>query len=116
MCGGAIISDLIPPVSSRSSRKLTADFLWGSGASDLKKKRNLANYHSKPARSALVIDLDDDFEADFQDFKDFSDDEGVVAHANNHFAFSASKTSAVKGIHSFITFFNFIFSTFCLFI
>ncbi|XP_060218064.1 ethylene-responsive transcription factor RAP2-12-like [Lycium barbarum] len=70
MCGGAIISDLVPP--SRTSRKLTAEFLWGT--SDLsKKKKNPSNYHSKPLRSNF-IDLDDEFEADFQDFKDYSDD------------------------------------------
>nr|ADP37418.1 ethylene-responsive-element-binding factor 3 [Petunia x hybrida] len=64
MCGGAIISDLVPP--SRTSRRLTADLLWGS--SDLKK--NPSNYHSKPLRSSKFIDLDDEFEADFQDFSD----------------------------------------------
>ncbi|MEX7539329.1 hypothetical protein SGI37_20145, partial [Providencia rettgeri] len=70
MCGGAIISDLVPP--SRTSRKLTAEFLWGT--SDLSKiKKTPSNYHSKPLRSNF-IDLDDEFEADFQDFKDCSDD------------------------------------------
>ncbi|XP_059287674.1 ethylene-responsive transcription factor RAP2-12-like [Lycium ferocissimum] len=63
MCGGAIISDLIPP--PRSSRRLTAEYLWGF--SDLKK---------------------DDFEADFQQFKDCDDDLDVKP-----FAFSLSGTS-----------------------
>ncbi|GAV61387.1 AP2 domain-containing protein [Cephalotus follicularis] len=61
MCGGAIISDFIP-VNPRSQR-LTPDYLWGN----LKKS-------SKPIRSELV-DLDDEFEADFQGFKDESDDD-----------------------------------------
>ncbi|KAK6911807.1 AP2/ERF domain [Dillenia turbinata] len=65
MCGGAIISDFIPPTRSK---KLTADYLWP----DLKK--NPSNYYSKPLRSE-IIDVDDDFEADFQEFKDESDDE-----------------------------------------
>ncbi|CAN4100050.1 unnamed protein product [Withania somnifera] len=70
MCGGAIISDLVPP--SRISRRLTAELLWGN--SDLsKKKKNPSNYHSKPLKSKF-IDLDDEFEADFQDFSDYSDD------------------------------------------
>nr|ADP37417.1 ethylene-responsive-element-binding factor 2 [Petunia x hybrida] len=84
MCGGAIISDYIPP--NRTSRRLTAELLWGR--SDLSKKsKNPSNYHSKPLRSQIV-DLDDDFEADFQEFKDFSDDEDVKP-----FAFSAPKQS-----------------------
>ncbi|KAJ8557763.1 hypothetical protein K7X08_004529 [Anisodus acutangulus] len=73
MCGGAIISDLVPP--SRTSRRLTAEFLWGT--SDLsKKKNNPSNYHSKPLRYKF-IDLDDEFEAVFQDFKDYSGDDDV---------------------------------------
>ncbi|XP_058108724.1 ethylene-responsive transcription factor 1-like [Magnolia sinica] len=65
MCGGAIISDFIAP--SRS-RPLTADYLWP----ELKKRAG--NYHSKPLRPG-VVDLVDDFEADFQDFKDDSDND-----------------------------------------
>ncbi|KAA8540207.1 hypothetical protein F0562_024230 [Nyssa sinensis] len=80
MCGGAIISDYIP--ASRS-RRLTADFLWPS---DLKK--NPSNYFSKPLRSQ-ILDLDDDFEADFQDFKDHSYDQDEDVKP---FAFSASKS------------------------
>ncbi|MCD7455518.1 hypothetical protein HAX54_028502 [Datura stramonium] len=70
MCGGAIISDLVPP--SRISRRLTADLLWGTSHPS-KKKKNPSNYYSKPLRSKF-IDLDDEFEADFQDFKDYSDE------------------------------------------
>ncbi|KAL3825067.1 hypothetical protein ACJIZ3_021096 [Penstemon smallii] len=94
MCGGAIISDLLAP-ESRSSRRLTADLLWGSGAAGLKKK-NLWNYHSKPLRSEPIVDLDDDFEADFQDFKDLSDDEGEI-DVKKPFGFSATKNSTFKG-------------------
>ncbi|KAK3025145.1 hypothetical protein RJ639_043927 [Escallonia herrerae] len=83
MCGGAIISDFIPP--SRS-RRLTAELLWG--AAEL--KRNPGNYYSKPLRSE-IIDLYDDFEADFQGFKEYSDDD--VVPDVKPLAFSASKTS-----------------------
>ncbi|KAF8388680.1 hypothetical protein HHK36_025360 [Tetracentron sinense] len=61
MCGGAIISDFIP--TNRYARR-TADYPYP----DLKK--NAGNYHSKPFRPEFV---DDDFEADFQGFKDESD-------------------------------------------
>nr|AZN28828.1 ethylene-responsive transcription factor RAP2-12 [Fraxinus mandshurica] len=97
MCGGAIISDLSPP--SRSTLKLTADLLWGSGAAaDLAngKRKIPGSYHSKPLRSKPVVDIiiDDDFEADFQDFKDHSDDE--VEIDVKPFAFSASKNSGLR--------------------
>ncbi|KAG9457610.1 hypothetical protein H6P81_002118 [Aristolochia fimbriata] len=65
MCGGAIISDFIP--TSRS-RRVTADYLWP----DLKK-----NHYSKP-RKPTVVDVESDFEADFQDFKDDSEEEEDV--------------------------------------
>ncbi|EEF29138.1 ethylene-responsive transcription factor RAP2-12 [Ricinus communis] len=88
MCGGAIISDYIPPtISGRSSsRRLTADFLWP----DLKKP--VGKQYSKPV---VVVDLDDDFEADFQEFKDESDveeDEDVVLDVKP-FGVSASALS-----------------------
>ncbi|KAI3455668.1 hypothetical protein Pfo_012331 [Paulownia fortunei] len=101
MCGGAIISDYKPP-ASRSSRRLTADLLWGSASADLNKKKNPRNYRSKPLRSEPIIDLDDDFEADFQDFKDYSDDEGEI-DVKKPFAFSASKNSGFKGLKSLET-------------
>ncbi|CAN0877768.1 Ethylene-responsive transcription factor RAP2-12 [Linum grandiflorum] len=91
MCGGAIISGFIPPttVAGRSSRRLTADFLWP----DLKSKP-VSKAYSKPRPSALVVDLDDDFEADFQEFKDDSDvdvdDVDDVLADVKPFAFSAA--------------------------
>ncbi|KAL0354430.1 UNVERIFIED_CONTAM: Ethylene-responsive transcription factor RAP2-2 [Sesamum radiatum] len=57
------------------------------------------NYHSKPMRSQPIIDLDDDFEADFQEFKDFSDDEGEI-DVKKPFSFSASKNPGLKGLKS----------------
>ncbi|CAK9149673.1 unnamed protein product [Ilex paraguariensis] len=80
MCGGAIISDCVPP--SRS-RRLTDDLVWSP---DLKK--NPTNYYSKPLRSK-IIDLDDDFGADFLEFNDYSDDV-------KPFASSASKHSRLS--------------------
>nr|WAK86038.1 transcription factor ERF77 [Nothapodytes nimmoniana] len=87
MCGGAIISDLITP-ASRSCR-LTADLLWGK--SDFSKK-NPGRFYSKPLRSE-INDLDNEFEADFQDFKDYSDDENEDVKP---FALSASKRSSIS--------------------
>ncbi|KAL5698547.1 hypothetical protein ACHQM5_029573 [Ranunculus cassubicifolius] len=76
MCGGAIISDFIP--TTRSSRRLTADYLWP----DLKKKSIGGNKYSKPVVPHFIDIDDDDFEADFQEFKDESDgeDEDVVVN------------------------------------
>lgn len=85
MCGGAIISDFIP-VNPRS-RRLTSDLLWA----DTKKS-------SKPKRSEIV-DLDDEFEADFQEFKDESDVDDLDIDVDDllldvkPFAFSASLKS-----------------------
>lgn len=110
MCGGAIISDLVAPVS-RSSRRLTADLLWGSGAALLNSHKNPANYHSKPLRSKLPIDLDDEFEADYQDFDDYSDDEDEILF-KTPFAFSASKNLGFKGNLSFFPFSQY----FCVFL
>ncbi|OAY36337.1 ethylene-responsive transcription factor RAP2-12 [Manihot esculenta] len=89
MCGGAIISDFIPPtVAGRSSRRLTADFLWP----DLKKP--IEKKYSKP----VVVDLDDDFEADFQEFKDESDADEVddVLLDVKPFAFSATASPPTR--------------------
>nr|AGE92354.1 ethylene response factor 2 [Ipomoea batatas] len=78
MCGGAIISDIKPPV--RTSRRLTSELLWGSAdrsSAGGKKKKNFAgSYYSGALRSA-AFDLDNEFEADFQDFNDYDDDEVV---------------------------------------
>lgn len=70
MCGGAIISDFIPAAAAGTgkSRRLTADYLWP----DLKKLGSGGRF-SKPLKPEAVIDLDDDFEADFREFKDDSD-------------------------------------------
>ncbi|KAB2081674.1 hypothetical protein ES319_A05G147000v1 [Gossypium barbadense] len=95
MCGGAIISDFIAPVRSR---RLTADYLWP----DLRKsqsKKASSNRYSKPA-----IDFTDNFEADFQDFKDDESDvedydvDDVLADARP-FAFSATKKASSTVSH-----------------
>eukprot|EP00268_Persea_americana_P007854 TRINITY_DN12_c0_g1_i1.p1 TRINITY_DN12_c0_g1~~TRINITY_DN12_c0_g1_i1.p1 ORF type:complete len:373 (+),score=82.61 TRINITY_DN12_c0_g1_i1:443-1561(+) len=61
MCGGAIISDYIP---ATRSRRVTAGCLWP----DLKKS-------VKASKKSQAVNVDDDFEADFLDFKDDSDEE-----------------------------------------
>ncbi|VVB00290.1 unnamed protein product [Arabis nemorensis] len=61
MCGGAIISDFIPPPRSR---RVTSELIWP----DLKK--NVKG--SKKISKKSFFDLDDEFEADFQSFKDDS--------------------------------------------
>ncbi|KAL9387622.1 hypothetical protein Peur_020746 [Populus x canadensis] len=89
MCGGAIISDFIAPTTTaRSSRRLTSGFEW------LELKKPFNSKHLKP----VVADPEDDFEADFQEFKDESDvdeDYDVFADAKP-FAFSASASEPAK--------------------
>ncbi|KAL1207296.1 Ethylene-responsive transcription factor RAP2-2 [Cardamine amara subsp. amara] len=63
MCGGAIISDFIP---SPKSRRVTSEFLWP----DLKNKGKASKTRLK--KRSNFFDLDDEFEADFQGFKDDS--------------------------------------------
>ncbi|KAL3610454.1 hypothetical protein D5086_001474 [Populus alba] len=90
MCGGAIISDFIPPTTTaRSSRRLAEGFEWLG----MKKPFNNKKY-SKP----VVTNLDDDFEADFQEFKDESDvDENSDVFVDaKPFSFSAPASAPAK--------------------
>lgn len=82
MCGGAIISDFIPAAVTDTSRRLTANYLWP----DLKK------------RTSRKSDLDDDFEADFREFKDDSDFD--IDDDDKPFAFAASsrRSTAAKSV------------------
>lgn len=87
MCGGAIISDFVPP--SRTARRVNAaDLLWNPRAKS-DKTRTSNNYYSKP----LITDLDEDFEADFQGFKD---DEILV----KPISFSTKGSDALKSVET----------------
>ncbi|KAH0451559.1 hypothetical protein IEQ34_018858 [Dendrobium chrysotoxum] len=59
MCGGAMISDFIP---SARQRRATGEYLWADQGKK-KKKRN-------GGRKISEAEFDDDFEADFREFKD----------------------------------------------
>ncbi|CAE5960162.1 unnamed protein product [Arabidopsis arenosa] len=63
MCGGAIISDFIPPPRSR---RVTSEFIWP----DLKK--NVKGSKKSSKNRSNFFDFDAEFEADFQGFKDDS--------------------------------------------
>lgn len=93
MCGGAIISDFIPP--TRSDR-VTADHLWP----DLKKPKSGKHSSVKKSLRSQIFDVDD-FEADFQDFKDDSDADFDEDHFSDvkPFLFSApnSACSSTRG-------------------
>ncbi|KAJ7963346.1 Ethylene-responsive transcription factor [Quillaja saponaria] len=65
MCGGAIISDYIP--ADPRSRRVTAEHLWP----DLKKPSSGKRYSKLVKRE--FFNFNDDFEADFQEFKDDSE-------------------------------------------
>ena len=110
MCGGAIISDFI---SAPQSRRLTADYLLP----DLKKS-GAGKRFSKPLRSEIFDVIDDDFEADFQVFKDDSDVEEDNDLADvKPFSFSARSNKptfsrgnlshAYPGFWIFILFYSF---------
>ncbi|XP_022992282.1 ethylene-responsive transcription factor RAP2-12-like [Cucurbita maxima] len=88
MCGGALISDFIP---TTHSRRVTGEHLWPN-----LKKPGFGNQLSKPVKSD-IIDIDDDFETDFQHFKDDSDLEFDVEELVDvkSFAFSAGGSPAV---------------------
>ncbi|XAR51293.1 hypothetical protein NMG60_11005887 [Bertholletia excelsa] len=81
MCGGAIITDFVLPPRNR---RLTDRYLRSFDV-----KKSPSNYYSKPSRSEIV-DLDDDFESDFQKFKDESD---VEDHDVKAFAATSSLSS-----------------------
>lgn len=83
MCGGAVISDYIP---AGRSHRVTADYLWPdiNGVGSALKTIKGSSGYSKPLRSGIISNVDDDdeidedekaFEADFREFKDDSDDE-----------------------------------------
>ncbi|XP_065038710.1 ethylene-responsive transcription factor 1-like [Musa acuminata AAA Group] len=58
MCGGAIISDFIPP---SASRRVKAEHLWPGGKNRRGKQRR--------------VEVEDDFETDFQEFNDESEED-----------------------------------------
>ncbi|XP_010939858.2 ethylene-responsive transcription factor 1 isoform X2 [Elaeis guineensis] len=81
MCGGAIISDfMLPPTASR---RLTADYRWPG----LKK----GGGRKKKGRKHEVVEFDDDFEADFEDFKDESQEDEEEVDVKP-FAFASKAT------------------------
>ncbi|XP_077236479.1 ethylene-responsive transcription factor RAP2-2-like [Tasmannia lanceolata] len=85
MCGGAIISDYIP--ASRT-RRVTADYLLP----ELKKASG--GHYSKPQ----LGDVEDDFEADFQEFKDESDEEDVKPFIPSESIFSPGGSVTAKSV------------------
>lgn len=109
MCGGAIISDFIPP--SRSNR-VTADHLWPN----LKKPKS--GKHSSPrSLRSRIFDVDD-FEADFRDFKDESDVEDEDGFSDiKPFLFSTpnSACSSTRGNGIFTVFKQFLLWLFLCF-
>nr|CAD1838053.1 unnamed protein product [Ananas comosus var. bracteatus] len=83
MCGGAIISDYIP---AAAARRATGQHPWADLKTTKKKKK------SAPSRG--VADVDDDFEADFEEFDGESeeDDDVDVDVDVKPFVFTAKST------------------------
>ncbi|XP_023761977.1 ethylene-responsive transcription factor RAP2-12 [Lactuca sativa] len=92
MCGGAIISDFIAPTANRS-RRLTTDLLRKTEF-----VKNPSKCYSKPIRSE-IFDVEDEFEAAFQGFKDEIEAE-VVEHFVSPSNLSVSKGSGSKPVKS----------------
>ncbi|XP_062087924.1 ethylene-responsive transcription factor RAP2-12-like [Humulus lupulus] len=94
MCGGAIISDFISTTGPPRSKRLTSNYLWP----DLKKSSSGKRFSKKTHMRSEIVDLDDDFEADFQGFKDESDVEDFddVAVDVKPFAFTARNTPTLS--------------------
>lgn len=67
MCGGAILSDYIP--SAGRSRRVTADYLWP----DLKRPKKSSEIQKGKGLFEETGSFDD-FEADFEDFEQESED------------------------------------------
>ncbi|CAA6664588.1 unnamed protein product [Spirodela intermedia] len=88
MCGGAILSDLIP---TAKSRRLTPDLLWP----DLKEDSLYGSKHRKK-RAHLLVE-EDDFEADFQEFKDDSEEEEELFDSQP-FAFGSPKAFLARAV------------------
>lgn len=85
MCGGAILSDIIAP--NRSRRVTSADLLWNTDNTYFSSSKANVSKRSDD----VFDDADDDFEADFQGFKDHHDD---VTNNKPSFAFSSKHPSA----------------------
>nr|XP_043616946.1 ethylene-responsive transcription factor RAP2-2-like [Erigeron canadensis] len=77
MCGGAILSDIIagPTTANRFRRLTTADLLWNTA--DVSNNNYCLSKRPPPLRV-------DDFEADFQGFKDDHDDFDLLVRPNNN--------------------------------
>ncbi|CAA7395597.1 unnamed protein product [Spirodela intermedia] len=87
MCGGAILSDLIP---AARSRRVTVDHLWPPADGDWlnvsgQKKKKQGHKEKTP----FLIEDEDDFEADFREFDDSSEEEEQELLDVKPFAFSA---------------------------
>ncbi|MED6192504.1 hypothetical protein PIB30_010709 [Stylosanthes scabra] len=95
MCGGAIISDFIPGGSAAvaaRSRRVTAEILWPNLRKTVRKSGK-----KRGGAGGRVMAVDDDFEADFREFKDESDiDEDEDFDVDDDFL-----GSGVKGFGSF---------------
>ncbi|XP_077240900.1 ethylene-responsive transcription factor RAP2-12-like isoform X2 [Tasmannia lanceolata] len=88
MCGGAIISDYDP---TKQAQRVTSDYLWPE------LKKIAGDYYSKPLGSPF-FDFEEDFEADFQDFKDESEEEDFKPFILPQSDFFREETTTVKSV------------------
>ncbi|XP_042468983.1 ethylene-responsive transcription factor 1-like isoform X1 [Zingiber officinale] len=94
MCGGAIITDLIP--AGKPDWRLTSDYLWpdlkecGASKAGRKKKKN----------GGRRLPMEDDFEADFEEFEEelMDSDVEVLNHRPLAFGSKADSPNALKPV------------------
>ncbi|KAG6520891.1 hypothetical protein ZIOFF_017953 [Zingiber officinale] len=89
MCGGAIITDLIP--AGKPDWRLTSDYLWpdlkecGASKAGRKKKKN----------GGRRLPMEDDFEADFEEFEEELMDSDVEVLNHRPLAFGSKEDHAL---------------------
>jgi EREBP-like factor len=89
MCGGAILSDLIPP-----PRRVTAGDLW---LEKTKKQQQQKKKNKGARRLPLRQEEEDDFEADFEEFEVDSGEWEVESDADEAKPLAAPRSGFAKG-------------------
>ncbi|XP_078433331.1 ethylene-responsive transcription factor 1-like [Wolffia australiana] len=97
MCGGAILSDLIP---AARSRRVTAEHLWSadwlSDLSQRKEKKKKQKSLQDEAPFLIKEEEEEDFEADFQHFEERSEDEDDLPEVKSFDSFIRADSDGVS--------------------
>uniref|UniRef100_A0A0E0L8W7 AP2/ERF domain-containing protein n=1 Tax=Oryza punctata TaxID=4537 RepID=A0A0E0L8W7_ORYPU len=91
MCGGAILSDLIPP-----PRRVTAGDLWLEKTKKQQQQKNKKNKGARRLPRRVVVE-EEDFEADFEEFEVDSGESEVESDADEAKPFVAPRSGFARG-------------------